>query len=381
MNKNNNHDARLEPKRLSVGKNHLETAAMSAAKPLIKVMLDSGAYSAWTHGKTINLRDYIKFIREVEPCLRTYVNLDMIPGSLGRSRTWEDAEGSAAKSYRNWQMMKDAGLKPLPVFHQGEDFRWLEKMLKDGEDYIGISTAKNQRRSVQQQWLDIFFATVTDELGRPLIKVHGFGSAHVDWLRRYPFYSVDTAGWLKAAAYGKLYVPPYVDGAPDYWGLPELVSVTSNFKKSKYGRRRQLSNPSYYGPRYLEAALHFIEHEAGLDFEHVRSSSAARAQAMAVYYQRVRATIADIRFQPLSSLRPHELRIRKLLRSSRQPINLPPLQFVFATGNQKPWRDALRAANADYHLLSYWKIGNRPQVLEAYVMKRSKVMPNDRTSS
>jgi hypothetical protein len=117
-------------------------------KPLIKLMLDSGAYSAWTQNQAISIAAYIKFVRECEPYLHTYVNLDVIPGALGRPRTWQDTETAAAQSYRSLQLMKDAGLKPLPVFHQGEDFRWLERMLKDGEEYIGISTAKNQRRPI-----------------------------------------------------------------------------------------------------------------------------------------------------------------------------------------------------------------------------------------
>jgi hypothetical protein len=50
--------------------------------------------------------------------------------------------------------MKDAGLKPLPVFHHGEHFSWLERMLADGESYIGISTAKNLPDLVQRRWLD-----------------------------------------------------------------------------------------------------------------------------------------------------------------------------------------------------------------------------------
>jgi hypothetical protein len=114
-------------------------------KPLIKVMLDSGAYSAWRQSGTIAIDDYIRFVRDVEPCVHTYVNLDVIPGALERPRTWNDTQASADASYRNLQKMKDAGLRPLPVFHQGEDFKWLEKMLADGEDYIGISSAKNQR--------------------------------------------------------------------------------------------------------------------------------------------------------------------------------------------------------------------------------------------
>ena len=115
------------------------------SEPGIRLFLDSGAYTAWTKGQTIDVHEYIKFVHEVEPCIATYANVDVIPGGSDRVRTTADAEASARRSYRNLQIMKDAGLKPLPVFHQGEHFRWLETMLVDGEDYIGVSTAKDYR--------------------------------------------------------------------------------------------------------------------------------------------------------------------------------------------------------------------------------------------
>ena len=58
-----------------------------------------------------------------------YVNLDSIPAK----KTLEAREAAARQSYKNQQVMKEAGLHPIPVFHQGENWLWLEKMLKDGE--------------------------------------------------------------------------------------------------------------------------------------------------------------------------------------------------------------------------------------------------------
>jgi hypothetical protein len=110
-------------------------------EPRVQVFLDSGAFTAWTKGETIKVEDYIRFVRQVEPYVQIYANLDVIPASPKRVRTVEEVETSAQQSHRNWQKMKDAGLRPLPVFHQMERFRWLERMLRDGENYIGISTA------------------------------------------------------------------------------------------------------------------------------------------------------------------------------------------------------------------------------------------------
>jgi hypothetical protein len=265
--------------------------------PKIDVFLDSGAYSSWKNNQTIPLKDYIEFVREVEPYVQTYANLDVILGRIGRPRTNEDVAESAKQSYRNLQIMKDAGLKPLPVFHQGESYSWLERMLMDGEDYIGISTAKNIPNPVMRnRWLDEFFSLATDSKGRPLIKVHGFGSAHVELLRRYPFFSVDSAGWAKAGANGKIYIPQYRNGQPDYLADPGLVTITGNFQKSPHGQRRQLANLAYIRPDWFQATHRFLEEEVGVNVGMARYCSRVRRQALAVYYTRMSAQIKDVRF-------------------------------------------------------------------------------------
>jgi hypothetical protein len=138
---------------------------MSRPEPRIRLFLDSGAFSDWGKGETIKIEDYIKFVHDVKDYCWAYANLDVIPGSPKGVRTVEQVQRSAEQSYRNLQIMKDAGLSPLPVFHHMESYSWLEKMIKDGEDYIGISTAKNMVNLVQNRWLDEFFSVVTVDCG------------------------------------------------------------------------------------------------------------------------------------------------------------------------------------------------------------------------
>jgi len=90
-------------------------------------MLDSGAYSAWNRDETIDIDEYIAFIKKHRKLVDTYVNLDVIPGKYGRPRTQQEVEASAKLSYENLQYMKSKGLSPIPVFHQGERFHWLER--------------------------------------------------------------------------------------------------------------------------------------------------------------------------------------------------------------------------------------------------------------
>jgi hypothetical protein len=338
-------------------------------KQKIKVFLDSGAYSAWTSKKTINLKDYISFIKDCEPFLDTYVNLDVIPGTIDRMRTMEDVKASAAASYRNLQIMKDAGLRPLPVFHQQEHYSWLEKMLKDGEKYIGISSAKNQTNLVQERWLDEFFTIVCNKEGWPLVKVHGFGSAHVDMLKRHPYYSVDSAGWRIAAAYGKMYVPQYINNKPDYLRPPVLVTISGNFQTSKHSQSRQLSNPAFFGPSTQEVVRRFLEEEVGVNIGLARYSNQIRYRALAVYYQRVSEALTSVRHtHPRGSFGSGESSVRSAL-ARRGPINMDHVQFIFSTGYDHDNCQALLEADAYHHLLSFWEFRTRP----AKADKRSRV--------
>src|SRR5258708_5969086 len=106
------------------------------------VLLDSGAFSRWTIGTSIDLDDeYIPYVKTNEHLLAGgYISLDVIPGR-DRQREWRAdlIEQAAHQSYENWLKMRDAGLQPWPVVHMGESFDWPERYLADGADHIALS--------------------------------------------------------------------------------------------------------------------------------------------------------------------------------------------------------------------------------------------------
>ena len=184
---------------------------------VVSLFFDSGAFSAWNKGEQIEIKDYIAFIKTNRHLIDSYVCLDTIPGSMGRmDRSQASIEKSAAASYRNQQVMRDAGLAPIPVFHQGERYEWLEKYLSDGEPYIGISPYMRSTQDALINWLDQCFTRVTDCAGRPLVKTHGFGMTAHEAIWRYPWHSVDSTTWAIAPSYGMLVLPAIgPDGKPD----------------------------------------------------------------------------------------------------------------------------------------------------------------------
>lgn len=173
----------------------------------IKIMLDSGAFSAWTRGEKLDLGEYISFIRRYENELDTYINLDVIPGKRGVRPTTREVDYAAEASLENYQEMVRAGLRPIPVFHYGENRKWLEKLLEAGAEYICLGGTVGVKTPTKRRFLDECFTVLTNTRGEPLVKVHGLGVTEAQFVARYPWHSVDSTSWMIAPIYGNVLVP------------------------------------------------------------------------------------------------------------------------------------------------------------------------------
>jgi len=92
--------------------------------------------------------------------------------------------------------MKSNGLKVIHIFHQHEDFKWLDK-LSASSDYIGISPANDQSVKVRTIWLEKVFSRLPKG-----IKTHCFGLTAAKVMKLFPFFSCDSSSWLVGARYG-----------------------------------------------------------------------------------------------------------------------------------------------------------------------------------
>ncbi len=165
--------------------------------------LDSGAFSVWANGKTIDIEAYTRFARELREKLSlnvelNVVNLDVLPGEFGRKPTDLEREESAEKGWANMLRLEKEGLKVIHVYHQHEKIDWLEK-LRAHSDYIGISPANDCSMKEKQQFLDKTFGHIKNS-----VKTHGFAVTSHTQLYRYPFYSCDSSSWVAAARFGRI---------------------------------------------------------------------------------------------------------------------------------------------------------------------------------
>lgn len=196
-------------------------------KKRVELMLDSGAFSAWTSGLVIDVHDYIEFVQQNEHLIEIAVNLDVIPGTIGGSPTSREIEDACKAGWKNLIAMRDAGCNVMPVYHFGERTYWLDKMLGEGFKWVGLGGLVGRATKQRHQWLDKVFARLCRGGGYPGVRIHGFGATGTPTIMRYPWFSVDSTAWLQAAGKnGGIMVPRRAPGGGyDYSRRPSVIAI------------------------------------------------------------------------------------------------------------------------------------------------------------
>ncbi len=188
----------------------------------VNLFLDSGAFSAFTKGITIDIQEYIAFIKENQEVIQVYANLDVI--------------GDPQGTLQNQQTMEQAGLNPLPCFHYGEDIEYLKYYLQK-YPYIALGGMVPISTKDLIPWLDSLFADyICDTNGLPKTKIHGFGLTSLTLMLRYPWFSVDSTSWVMTGRMGSVLVPKRGNYLVDPWKVavsdrsPSKAEAGKHFK-------------------------------------------------------------------------------------------------------------------------------------------------------
>lgn len=231
-------------------------------RPISRYVIDFSIFDAKEFKDYLN--SYIEFVHKYKNQLLTYVNLDVI---FNPERTWE-----------NQKYLESCGLSPLPVFHYGEDIKWLKKYM-DNYEYVGIGgvsqvTKQKFSNDLGDPAFDLIFKSSQK------VKVHGFAVTSVDLLTRYKWFSCDSSTWIKCGAYGDILVPSYDPKKKQYNYLisPNSVRVSGIPNKSGSGHFTTLEKPK------VEAIRNYLV-EMSLDEEKLRVSYGERHKANALYFQ------------------------------------------------------------------------------------------------
>jgi hypothetical protein len=265
--------------------------------------LDSGAFSAWSKGTQIDIDEYCEFIRANCEQIEVYASLDCIPGTLGKIATTAERNEAAEKSWKNYLYMVRSGLSPLPVYHYGEDPRYLQRMLDHGCDYIGIGGLVGVPGPKRRLWLDALFERLVDAEGHPIVKTHGFGMTSVPLIFRYPWYSVDSTSWIKATANGAIYLPATDDaGAFVFDRTPMTVAVSAASPKIAGDSTHYLNLP-----QVIQQLVQRWVQECGKTMEGVAESYRHRATCNVTFFRRVSEAKIERPYKPEKKAKPVNL--------------------------------------------------------------------------
>lgn len=181
----------LDPEEFPFGvlSTYLEFANSSLPKLNRPLVLDSGAFSIATGKSDHTIQDYMKFLESNADRCFWYAGLDVI--------------GDAKKTRDNQLLMEKNGFNPMPTFHMGSDYKYLEEMIEKYE-YIGLGglvpflKGRDGNKAAMLSHLDKCFSLIRDK-----VKVHCWGCTTLELCLKYPFYSVDSTSWLSGGRHGR----------------------------------------------------------------------------------------------------------------------------------------------------------------------------------
>jgi hypothetical protein len=179
-------------------------------------ILDSGAFTAYTQGEVIDIREYGETILANKEVITQSANLDVI--------------GNPEETYKNWLLLTDMGCNTLPVIHYGANKKWFDVYLGEHKvKYLALGglVPYVKKKTKIKKWLDYCYSILKNY---PEVKVHLFGVT-TNWiLQRYPIYSCDSTGWLYAGKRGRIVV--FEKGNIIPHTITEVLSRTNGYKEN-----------------------------------------------------------------------------------------------------------------------------------------------------
>lgn len=194
--------------------NILSSFAYKKALPLLdykpeEVTLDSGAFTAWSVGKQVDIEAYRDWALELSlqyPNVRC-VNLDVIPAEKGRTSTKAERIEGMKQSIENADFLRAAGLNVMEVFHQDESIEFLDLLLsrlpKDG--VLCISPRNDVSLKSKAEWQRALLKHIVDKYGIDNFpRTHGLAVTSKKLCLEFPYFSVDSSSYASPAMWGRV---------------------------------------------------------------------------------------------------------------------------------------------------------------------------------
>jgi hypothetical protein len=155
-----------------------------------RILIDSGAFTAHSTGKTIKLDDYAAYLEQWKGCWDHAVTLDVV--------------GDPAATAVNTRKLHAKGIPVMPVFTRGDKLPEFDAMVRD-VGYVCVGGLVGLPRKVQVPRVGMLQRRAQDAGGG----IHALGIAASDALRAIRPYSADASSVGLRFRYGDLI---YFDG-------------------------------------------------------------------------------------------------------------------------------------------------------------------------
>lgn len=211
-----------------------------------KLMIDSGAYSAYTKGTTIDIDRYIEYINSCCDVTDYFIALDIIP------KEGDSLADVAEAGYQNYLYMIQRVVCPekiIPVHHAADPMSMLKKIvetkLPNGQyvPYICLGGIVGTNAGIDTFLRNSF--DIIKSSNNPFVKVHALGLTSLKLLERFPITSSDSTAWIMTGASGNIFTK---------WG----VVLVSN---------QQLSDPKHLCNMNPERQRVILEYVRNWGFE------------------------------------------------------------------------------------------------------------------
>lgn len=203
----------------SIGCFFLDSGAFSLYNLHALGKLGTGNKYAWydTQEYWDYVDKYAAFVAKNEWAMDYYANVDVIR--------------NPELSWRTLKYLEEKHkLHPIPVIHAGTPVKWIAKHIKEGYEFLGIGgLGQRMPKAIYCAWATQVFTLICPASNghKPLCRTHGFAMTSWELLGMFPWWSVDSASWVKAAAFGSIYVPRKTGGTFNFRTQPLQLSVSA----------------------------------------------------------------------------------------------------------------------------------------------------------
>lgn len=156
----------------------------------LRLIADSGAFSALSLGAPITVDAFAEWAREVKDHTSWIASLDVIG----------DPEGT----WTNWTRLRDLGVESVPTVHYGAAPAQMDRYAAEGVDFLGLGGMVGRKSEPQRLMRWALAMMRYARTHHPAMRFHGWGVTHPLLIQNLPWYSIDSSGFGTGFRYGRL---------------------------------------------------------------------------------------------------------------------------------------------------------------------------------